>query len=84
MHDPVFENEIVGPGSSAVRLTDREEQIAQLLSLGWTHKAIGHHVKITTGSVSTHVHKIAKRIPGRGSPTTRVILWYLQHGSRHI
>ena len=82
MMSGTLENEnlmIVAPGSSGVRLTDREDQIARLLSLGYSHKQIGRHVRITTGAVSAHVTRIASRIPGNGNPTVKLTVWYLQN-----
>ena len=72
---------ILAAGSSTVQLTDREDQIARLLSLGYQHKSIGHTVGISPGTVSAHVARIAARIPGNGNPTVKVTVWYLEHRS---
>lgn len=70
---------ILAPGSSGVRLTEREEQIARLLSLGYQHKKIAYKVGITTGGVSAHISNIASRIPGDGNPSVKVTVWFLEH-----
>ena len=46
------DRKIVAPGSSGVRLTQREEQIARLLSLGYQHKKIAHIIGISANTVS--------------------------------
>lgn len=72
---------ILAPGSSTVQLTDREDQIARMLSLGYQHKSIAHKIGISPNTVSAHVARIARRIPGNGNPTVKVTVWYLEHRS---
>lgn len=75
---------IVAPGSSTVDLTEREEQIAYLVSLGYPHKQIANRLSISTNNVSVHIGRIAAKIGGDGSPTMRVAVWFLQHRSSEI
>ncbi len=72
---------IVAPGSSSVRLTEREEQVAEMISFGWSHKKIGRMLEIHPSSVGAHVSKIAAKIPGQGSAKLRVAVWYLDRGA---
>lgn len=81
MSDEANERSILVPGSSGVRLTDREEQVARLLSLGYAHKQIARMVGISPGTVSVHISNIASRIPGDGSPSVKVTVWFLEHRS---
>jgi DNA-binding NarL/FixJ family response regulator len=73
------DRKIVAPGSSGVRLTQREEQIARLLSLGYQHKKIAHIIGISANTVSVHVSNMASRIPGDGNPSVKVTVWYLEY-----
>ena len=72
---------ILAAGSSAVVLTDREDQVARLLSLGYQHKRIASMVGISQGTVSTCIARLAERIPGNGNPTVKVTVWYLEYRS---
>ena len=71
----------ITPGSSGIRLTDREDQAARLLSLGYSHKEIARHMGIETGGVSAHISKIASRIPGKAKSSLRVFAWYREYRS---
>lgn len=75
------DHSIIHPGSSEVRPTDRETQIAELLSMGYNHKRIAHRLGITVGAVSAQVSNLGRRIPGDGSPSIKVAVWYLEHHS---
>lgn len=68
---------IVAPGSSGVRLTEREEQVAELVSYGWSHKKTARALGIHPSTVSAHVSTIASKIPGEGSAKLKVAVWYL-------
>ena len=71
---------IVAPGSSSVRLTEREDQVAELVSFGWSHKKIAKRLEIHPSTVSAHVSNIASKIPGTGSAKLKVAVWFLQRG----
>ena len=69
----------VHPGSSGIKLTPRETQIAGLVSLGYQHKQIAQRIGISPTGVSAHVSRIAKRIPGDANPSTKITVWYLTY-----
>ena len=72
---------VLGPGSTGLRMTPREEQVATLLSLGYNYKRIAHSLGISMGGVGDHVAAIAARIPGTGRPQTKVSAWMWTYGS---
>lgn len=43
-------------------LSAREEEVLQLLSKGFLYKEIGHKLKISTGTVRQHIHKIYEKL----------------------
>ena len=63
---------LLAPGSSTVKLTDREWQVATMIATGLSQKKVGNRLGITTKGVSAHVSKIAGRIPGRGKPNFKI------------
>lgn len=65
------------PGSSTVELTQRQEEVGELLSMGLSHKRIARHLGITVRGVHKHVYDMAQRIPGCGAPTVKVTVWWL-------
>lgn len=48
-------------------LTEREQQVAHLVSEGLSNKAIGQRLNVSEGTVKLHVHSIYKKlaVPGR-------------------
>jgi len=58
----VFQNLKVTPVVAALPLTQREQEILQLLSKGLLYKEIGDMLAITTGTVKQHIHKIYDKL----------------------
>ena len=75
---------IIHPGSSTVTLTVREREVASLLSAGLSHKKVASRLGLNVSTVGVYVHNIAQRIPGSGSPTLKVAVWFLRHQTEHI
>lgn len=73
---------VLGPGSTEVRLTEREHQIATLVSLGYSYKRISGELGITSTSIAQRLHQLAARIPGQGNPRQKVAAWMWVYGSR--
>lgn len=71
---------VLGQGSSGLRLTNRESQVAELVGIGYSHKKVGHKLGITPMTVAAIVSQIARRIPGEGSAKLRVCAWMWTHG----
>lgn len=74
-------NNIVAHGSSGVHVTDREMEVAQLVSYGMSHKAIGRRLGLTSRAVAAHCSRLAAKIEGNGNARLKVCVWYLMHGS---
>lgn len=72
---------VLGPGSTNLHLTPREEQIACLVARGRRYKNIAHDLGISTTNVAVHVARIAHRIPGEGSPLQKVSAWVWTYGT---
>jgi DNA-binding NarL/FixJ family response regulator len=47
---------------SGASLSERETQVLQLLSKGYLYKEIGEQLKISTGTVRQHIHKIYEKL----------------------
>jgi DNA-binding NarL/FixJ family response regulator len=58
----VLMNPIIRPESLEERLTDRENEVLQLLSQGLTNKAIAHQLGITDHTVKFHVNAIMTKL----------------------
>jgi len=43
-------------------LSAREQEVLQLLSKGFLYKEIGNKLKISTGTVRQHIHKIYEKL----------------------
>lgn len=79
--EPSTSHVIVAKGSSGVRLTERELQIAELLSFGYSHKKIATYLDISPGGVSAHITRVGKRIEGDAHPSMKIACWFLEHHS---
>lgn len=64
---------ILGPGSTSLRLTEREHQVATMVSMGYSYKRINHSLGVS--NAGRVVSDIAKRIPGAGNPRQKVSAW---------
>ena len=71
---------VLGPGSTSLRLTDREGQVMELIGFGHSYKKIGSELEISAGSVAVIASHIASRIPGNGSPLVKICAWSWTHG----
>ena len=58
----VFQKMKVTPLVASLPLTQREQEILQLLSKGLLYKEIGDQLGITTGTVKQHIHKIYEKL----------------------
>lgn len=58
----VFQKMQVTPVVSALPLTQREQEILQLVSKGLLYKEIAEKLTITTGTVKQHLHKIYDKL----------------------
>ena len=58
----VFQTMKVTPVVSALPLTQREQEILQLVSKGLLYKEIADKLTITTGTVKQHLHKIYEKL----------------------
>jgi DNA-binding NarL/FixJ family response regulator len=58
----VFQKLQVTPVVSALPLTQREQEILQLVSKGLLYKEIGDQLTITTGTVKQHLHRIYDKL----------------------
>ena len=74
-------NRIVAQGSSGIHATDREKQVAELISHGMSHKAIGRTLGLTSRAVAAHCSRLASKIDGNGNARLKVAVWYLMHGN---
>ncbi len=71
---------VLGPGSTSLRLTDREGQVMELVGIGHSYKKTASELGITSMTVATIVSQIARRIPGEGSAKLKVCAWMWTHG----
>ncbi len=58
----VFQTFRITPVVSALPLSNREQEILQLVSKGLLYKEIGDKLSITTGTVKQHLHKIYEKL----------------------
>lgn len=58
----VFQKHQIIPVVSSLPLSNREQEILQLLSQGLLYKEIGDKLGITTGTVKQHIHKIYDKL----------------------
>jgi DNA-binding CsgD family transcriptional regulator len=48
--------------TSRERLSEREEQVSELLAMGFTNGAIAHHLKISSATIASHVAHILSKL----------------------
>ena len=62
-----------------VLLTDREQQVLQLIAQGFTNKQISHHLSISEATVENHIHHIyiKLRISNRAQAVAHVFQFSL-------
>lgn len=58
----VFQKFQVTPAITSLPISQREQEILQLLSKGLLYKEIGDQLGITTGTVKQHIHKIYDKL----------------------
>jgi DNA-binding NarL/FixJ family response regulator len=56
-------------------LTPRQVEIARLLASGLKYEAIGARLGITERTVRFHVTDAAARLPGRGAPRVKLVIF---------
>lgn len=71
---------VLKPGSTSLRLTLREREVADLVGCGFSYKKIGRELGITSMGVGAHVSNIAGRIPGTGAARLKVAAWVWVYG----
>lgn len=60
-------------------LTDRQRQIAEMLSREMSYKAIGRELGISPRTVKAHIHSAAKRInPASSAPHITLAIWFVR------
>jgi DNA-binding CsgD family transcriptional regulator len=60
------------------QLSRREREIAQLMAEGMSYSQIAGVIGWTPDSVRVTAHRAACKIPGRGTPYLKLILWALK------
>jgi DNA-binding CsgD family transcriptional regulator len=70
----------VAPGSGsrkpAESLSDREQQVADLLAMGFTNAGIAQHLNLTSNTVASHVGRILAKLGFRSR--TQVATWVIE------
>lgn len=61
---------------AGVRLSPREQQIAQLMAEGLSYGEIAVRIGWKGHNVRTAAHRMASRLPGEGSPVVRILRWW--------
>lgn len=56
-----------------LRLTPREREIVEAIQEGESYKAVAASLGVEPGTVGAYVHRIAQRLPGRGSPLRKIL-----------
>lgn len=69
--------EPLGPASH-VRLSHREYQVADLLAMGFTNRAVARHLNVSSATVSTHVAHILSKLGFRSR--AQVAAWVVGRG----
>jgi len=57
-------------------LTNREEEIAELVWRGMSDQAIAMAVEVSPYTVRSHLSNIAAKLPGPGTPRRKIFYWY--------
>ena len=74
---------VLGPGSTSLRMSAREYQVATLVALGYNYKRVAAALgDLTTATVAVYVAGIGARIPGAGNPRQKVSAWMWTYGGR--
>ena len=71
---------VLGDGSTGLRMTTQERQVAELVSTGCSYKRIGSELELDRLRVGRIVSAIATRIPGQGNPRQQVSAWMWVYG----
>lgn len=58
-------------------LTERQKQVAELVAMGLSNKAIAREMGIGLQTVKDHVSAAASRVPGPGRPRYKLIVLFL-------
>lgn len=60
-----------------VRLSRREREVAALMAEGFSYSEIAVTFGCRPDTVRKYAHRMAGRLPGRGSPVVRILLYVL-------
>ena len=74
---------ILSHGSTGLIMTEKEWAVASYIALGQSYKRIAPQVDLTADEVGVMVNKVSARIPGSGSPRTRLQAWMWTYGYTH-
>jgi two-component system nitrate/nitrite response regulator NarL len=72
----VLEKKLRPRQSSFAGLTNREQQVAALVSRGHTNKEIAQHLGLSEGTVKVHAHHIFRKL---GVKTRAALIYTLAH-----
>jgi DNA-binding NarL/FixJ family response regulator len=51
-------------------------EVAGLAAQGLSNKAIAERMSIKPRTVEDYIERAAKRVPGKGRPKLRLVIWY--------
>lgn len=60
------------------QLTPRQIEIARMVAAGRSYKAIARALGITVDTVNFHVQEAADRLPGRGTPRLKLVVFVVE------
>lgn len=63
-------------------LTPREAEIARMIARGWSRKRIADKLGISIRTVDAHIANAAGRLPGKGHPKLRLVLFVIEERKR--
>lgn len=64
-----------------VHLSPREREIARLMADGYSYSEIAAAFGWKAQSVRLAAHRISERLPGKGPPMLRILVWEFQRRS---
>ena len=62
---------------SAMTLSHREEQVAQLVAEAFTVRQIAESLHISEHTVRQHIRSINNKVPGQGTGMKKIMRWVL-------